>query len=121
MAIRLTESRLRQIIREEASKLTRRPVSRRTRRLRESEGGSFQEYFDLIESVAEEEGFFEMELDEGEAQRIVEETLDADFGGKVPNDMIFRFVDALVDRHEEIFDPSDDDSTNDGSSYPGMY
>lgn len=34
MAIRLTESRLRQIIREEASKLTRRP----TRRLRESPG-----------------------------------------------------------------------------------
>ena len=32
MAIRLTESRLRQIIREEASKLSRRP----TRRLRES-------------------------------------------------------------------------------------
>ena len=34
MAIRLTESRLRQIIREEASKLTRRP----TRSLRESPG-----------------------------------------------------------------------------------
>jgi hypothetical protein len=117
MAIRLTESRLRQIIREEASKLTRRPVSRRTHRLRESDG-SFQDYFDLIESVAEEEGFFEMELDEGEAQRIVEETLADDFGGSVPDDMIFRFVDALVDKHEELFDPSDDDSTNDGSSYP---
>jgi len=112
MAIRLTETRLRQIIREEARKL-----APRRRKLRESdEGGSWQDFFDMIVMVAEDEGFFEMPLDEEVAQEIVERTLEEEDMGDIDPEMMFTYVDALIDQHEERFDPSE---LSDEEAYAG--
>lgn len=134
MAIRLTESRLRQIIREEASKLTRRPVSRRTRRLRETADPKFKKlfkkYFETILSNADNQEFFAGSPVKSVAQDIVEDTLAYDFDwddAVMTPALIDSLTQALLDKHKELSDEgyeglgggySDDDDYYDYPSFP---
>lgn len=103
MAIRLTESRLRQIIREEAANLTRRPTSRRTRRLRESTDPMFQEYLRTIEIRAEEDEFFAGSPVESVAKNIVEDTLAYDFDDvNMTPGLVDGLTQALLKKHREL-------------------
>jgi len=92
MAIHLTESKLRQIIREEAAKLTRRP----TRRLRESAGDTSQ-----YDEMAKEYGLthyidYDLDISPGE------------LGGAGVGENVAEYVVDLIPEFDGVLSPSED-------------
>ena len=125
MAIRLTESRLRQIIREEASKLTQRPARVTRRRLRENADPMFQEYLKTIESRAEEEEFFAGTPVVSVAKNIVKDTLVYDYDDvDMTPELVDGLTQALLQKHKELSDGGYEGlgggESNDDSSYPNF-
>jgi hypothetical protein len=120
MAIRLTESRLRQIIREEAARFTRG-----SRRLRESEDDDFERYFEVVKYDAENQEFFDRSSPKvSVARNIVMDTLAYEFDDEVAPEMVDRLVKALIALYKELkaggYDGLGGGSSNDGSSYPSF-
>ena len=125
MAIRLTESRLRQIIREEASKLTQRPSRGTRRRLRENADPKFQEYLEEILANADQGEFFADSATLAMAKNYVEDTLVYDFDDvDMTPELVDGLTQALLKMHKELRDEGYDSlgggESNDDSSYPNF-
>ena len=120
MAIRLTESRLRQIIREEAAKLTRPQVRGVTQRLREANAAG-QKYLSTIMQNADDQEFFAGDAKESVAKNIVEDTLAYDFSKTGSPKMVDTLVKALMAKHKDLSDKGYEGlgggESNDDSSY----
>ena len=105
MAIRLTESRLRQIIREEVSNLTQRPSRVTRRRLRENADPKFREYLEMIFSNADEGEFFAGDPNLAVAKNYVEDTLVYDFDDvDMTPELVDGLTQALLQKHKELSD-----------------
>jgi hypothetical protein len=124
MAIRLTESRLRQIVREEVENISKGRGSRR--RIRENADPMFQEYLQAIVSNAEDQEFFGGSTPSmGLAKSIVEDTLVFDFDDvEATPELVDDLTNALMAKHKELSDGGYDGYgggvSNDGSSFNGF-